>query len=74
MQEAPIGFLFAKKASMILIRTGSTVIFSPAVANVERFFAAPKPPGIITAYAAAYIEVIDVKFSEVLDSSSRNSS
>jgi hypothetical protein len=59
---------------MMLIRSGSTVILSPAVANVERFFAAPKPPGMMMAYAAAYTEVSDFKFSEVFDCPSSNSS
>ena len=50
MQHAPIGFLALLKAQRISATPWRTVILGPFTPKLERFLAAPNPPGRITAY------------------------
>ena len=50
IQQAAIGFLALWKEVMTFFTSSLTSILGPSVANVERFLAAPKPPGNTKAY------------------------
>jgi hypothetical protein len=45
MQHAPIGFLLAWNSRTTRSMSSFTVILEESIANVDKFLAAPKPPG-----------------------------
>ena len=76
MQQIPTGFFSEWKLSRAFLRSGSTSRFLPCEAKVDRFLAAPNPPGINTAYLLnrTHIIVRRIKLSQGFNSPTSNSS
>jgi hypothetical protein len=49
MHIIPTGLRASAKACASATTSGSALLLAPSVAKLERFFAAPKPPGMISA-------------------------